>query len=104
MAPPPGSVILDMCAAPGMKTTHLAAVLKNQGTIYAVEKDPKRFNILDKLIIDAGVTCVKTINNDVLECSAKDFPGVEYILVDPSCSGTGVFVIRFIMFYYANIL
>lgn len=78
-----------MCAAPGMKTTHLAAVLKNEGTIYAVEKDPKRFETLESMVTDAGATCVKTLNKDVLDCTAEDFPGVEYILVDPSCSGTG---------------
>lgn len=81
-----------MCAAPGMKTTHLAAVLKNQGTVYAVEKDPKRYKTLETMIADSGATCVKTLHKDVLECSAEDFPGVEYILVDPSCTGSGNFV------------
>lgn len=80
-----------MCAAPGMKTTHLAALMKDQGTLYAVEQDPKRFKIMESMVADAGTTCVKAINKDVLECTAKDFPGVEYILVDPSCSGTGLF-------------
>lgn len=79
-----------MCAAPGMKTTHIAAHLKNTGTVYAVERDPRRFKVLDNIVNSSGATCVKTFNKDVLTCYNDDFPGVEYILVDPSCSGSGI--------------
>ncbi|CAH1990799.1 unnamed protein product [Acanthoscelides obtectus] len=89
LAPCPGSTVLDMCAAPGMKTTQLAAALENQGVIYAVERDAKRAGILKGIVGGSGATCVKVINKDVLQCNGKEFPGVEYILVDPSCSGSG---------------
>lgn len=89
-----------MCAAPGMKTTHLAALLKNQGTVYAVEKDPKRYQILEAMVADSGATCVKTLNKDVLDCGPEDFPGVEYILVDPSCTGSGIFCLNMREIYY----
>uniref|UniRef100_A0A6P7GQY4 Probable 28S rRNA (Cytosine-C(5))-methyltransferase n=1 Tax=Diabrotica virgifera virgifera TaxID=50390 RepID=A0A6P7GQY4_DIAVI len=88
--PPPGSTVLDMCAAPGMKTTHLAAVLNNQGTVYATERNPRRFEVLNNIVDASGATCIKTFNKDVLDCTKADFPDVEYILVDPSCSGTGM--------------
>ncbi|CAG9861893.1 unnamed protein product [Phyllotreta striolata] len=88
--PPPGSIVLDMCAAPGMKTSHLAAVMNNTGTIYATERDPLRYETLLTILDNAGATCVKALNRDVLTCNDKDFPNVEYILVDPSCSGTGI--------------
>lgn len=78
-----------MCSAPGMKTTQLAAVMKNEGKVYAVERDPKRFETLNRMIESSGATCVSAVNKDVLTCMEKDFPGVEYILVDPSCSGSG---------------
>ncbi|XP_030764174.1 probable 28S rRNA (cytosine-C(5))-methyltransferase [Sitophilus oryzae] len=90
LSPPPGSIILDMCAAPGMKTTQLAALMKDEGTIYAVERDPKRFDVLNKIVETSGSKCIKAINKDVLECNSSDFPDVEYILVDPSCSGSGM--------------
>ncbi|CAH1990797.1 unnamed protein product [Acanthoscelides obtectus] len=90
LAPCPGSTVLDMCAAPGMKTTQLAAALENQGVIYAVERDAKRAGILKGIVGGSGATCVKVINKDVLQCNGKEFPGVEYILVDPSCSGSGM--------------
>nr|XP_023030251.1 probable 28S rRNA (cytosine-C(5))-methyltransferase [Leptinotarsa decemlineata] len=88
--PTPGSKVLDMCAAPGMKTTHLAAVLNNEGTVYAVERDPRRFEILNKIIESSKATCIQSFNRDVLTCTAEELPGVEYILVDPSCSGSGM--------------
>ncbi|CAG9829845.1 unnamed protein product [Diabrotica balteata] len=88
--PPPGSTVLDMCAAPGMKTTHLAAVLNDQGTVYATERNPRRFEVLNNIVFASGANCIKTFNKDVLDCTKADFPDVEYILVDPSCSGTGM--------------
>ncbi|KAG5883733.1 hypothetical protein JTB14_024234 [Gonioctena quinquepunctata] len=90
LAPTPNSKVLDMCAAPGMKTTHLAAVLNDQGAVYAVERDPRRFEILNKIIASSGAKCIQSFNKDVLACIPEEFPGLEYILVDPSCSGSGM--------------
>nr|CAD7572470.1 unnamed protein product [Timema californicum] len=87
--PCPNSVVLDMCAAPGMKTTHIAAKMNNKGTIYAVEKNPSRYETLCELVRKSGAIFVKTIRNDVLMVDSSNCPDVEYILVDPSCSGTG---------------
>lgn len=87
--PQPGSVVLDMCAAPGMKTTHMAALMENQGKIFAVEFNTKRFESLNKMVECSGATCIKTINRDVITLTAKDCPDVEYVLIDPSCSGSG---------------
>ncbi|KAJ8946948.1 hypothetical protein NQ314_008749 [Rhamnusium bicolor] len=89
LGPELGSIVLDMCAAPGMKTTQVAAVINNEGTIYAVERDPKRFETLNKIVDSSGATCVKTVNKDVLTCGGNNFPGVQYIIVDPSCTGSG---------------
>ncbi|CAH0555328.1 unnamed protein product [Brassicogethes aeneus] len=90
LAPPPGSVVLDMCAAPGMKTTQVAAILNDQGLVYAVEKDERRFKTLEKIVESSKATCIKCFNKDILTCDNETFPNVEYILVDPSCSGSGL--------------
>lgn len=55
-----------MCAAPGMKTSHLAAIMKNKGTIWAIERDRKRFDTLTKFAQKTDSKIVKPINSDIL--------------------------------------
>lgn len=102
--PEPGSIVMDMCAAPGMKTTQMAALMNNMGTIYAVEACKKRYETLNKIVESAKATCVKTICSDVIELTSRDYQDVEYILVDPSCSGSGKFNYNFIVIFHIHIL
>lgn len=88
--PPHKSVVLDMCSAPGTKTTHLASIMKNKGKIFAVEMNTKRYGTLIEMIEGTQATIVQAINRDVLEVKDEDVPKVEYILLDPSCSGSGM--------------
>lgn len=48
LAPPPGSHVIDGCAAPGNKTTHLAALMENEGSILAYEQDARRCALLEQ--------------------------------------------------------
>ena len=89
LKPHDGSCVLDMCAAPGMKTIAIAGLMKNKGMLYAVEQNEERFKTLSSMIENYGVTCAKLYNKDVLTITKNDCPNVEYILVDPSCSGSG---------------
>lgn len=79
-----------MCAAPGGKTTQLAAIMKNKGCIYAVEQNSARFEILAKRKILTNSTIVKLFNQDVLTITHEQMPNVQYIMIDPSCSGSGM--------------
>lgn len=45
-----------MCAAPGMKTTQLAAVIQDSGRVYAVERDKQRFETLRKMVETSGIS------------------------------------------------
>ncbi|XP_058799370.1 28S rRNA (cytosine-C(5))-methyltransferase-like isoform X2 [Phymastichus coffea] len=88
--PEPDSEILDMCAAPGMKTTHLAAIINNSGKIYAVEMSGNRYKTLCDFVSHTNAKCVETIQADALTISPEQYLNIKYILVDPSCSGSGM--------------
>ncbi|XP_036622803.1 28S rRNA (cytosine-C(5))-methyltransferase [Trichosurus vulpecula] len=92
LAPPPGSHVIDACAAPGNKTSYLAALLKNQGKIFAFDLDAGRLATMATMLTRAGVSCCEIANEDFLSVSPSDprYGRVQYILLDPSCSGSGM--------------
>jgi 16S rRNA (cytosine967-C5)-methyltransferase len=85
--PRPGERILDLCAAPGAKATHLAALAHGGARITAVELRPARAWALRELARRMGAVI------DVVEGDAREVPlpeGVDAVLVDPPCTGLGV--------------
>ena len=84
--PKPGDIILDMCAAPGSKTTQIAMMMKNQGLIVANDYKGQRLQSL-------GINLQKNLLTNVIVSlmPGKRFHGFEFdkILVDAPCSGTG---------------
>ncbi|XP_075761138.1 28S rRNA (cytosine-C(5))-methyltransferase [Pelodiscus sinensis] len=92
LSPPSGSHVIDACAAPGNKTSHVAAILKNKGQIFAFDLDPKRLATMSTMLVRAGATCCELANQDFLAVDPRDpkYSKVTYILLDPSCSGSGM--------------
>ncbi|XP_053940764.1 28S rRNA (cytosine-C(5))-methyltransferase [Cuculus canorus] len=90
--PAAGSHVIDACAAPGNKTSHLAAILKNKGQIFAFDVDTKRLATMNTLLMRAGVTAFQLAQQDFLTVDPGDpkYRNVAYILLDPSCSGSGM--------------
>jgi 16S rRNA (cytosine967-C5)-methyltransferase len=86
--PQPGEVVLDVCAAPGAKTTHLAALMENRGSVTAVEVHPGRAEGLEKTCRRMGAACVEVVRRDGREVPA-DQPPYDRVLIDPPCSGLG---------------
>ncbi|KAJ2747662.1 hypothetical protein GGI20_000311 [Coemansia sp. BCRC 34301] len=90
--PAPGSVALDACAAPGNKTSHMASLMGNRGRIFAFDMDQRRLQTLVELTGNAKCRiitpqCVNFLDVDPLDPS---YANVEYALLDPSCSGSGI--------------
>lgn len=86
LAPEPGQRVLDLCAAPGAKTTHLAALMKDRGEVVAVERHPGRAAALERTAERMRASCVRVHVGDALEPPGGDF---DRVLVDPPCSGLG---------------
>jgi len=105
--PQPGDSILDACAAPGGKSTHLADLMQNKGTIFAVDRSGARLDLVRTNCHRLGVQIVVPIVGDIREphewvpliettgtpsvkkATVGD-PSVDRMLVDAPCSGLGV--------------
>ena len=91
LAPQVGERVLDLCAAPGGKTTQLAARMKNEGLLICNEIHPKRAAILSRNIERMGISCAVVLNEHPARL-AENFTGYfDRILVDAPCSGEGMF-------------
>lgn len=94
--PQPGERVLDACAAPGGKTTHLAALMQNRGTVVAVDRDPVRLEQVRANCRRLGVAIVETLPTDLAAATrpSDDHPAprtlFDRILVDAPCSALGV--------------
>ncbi len=90
--PRPGERVLDLCAAPGGKATHLAELMGDRGEILAVERNPARARVLEKNLQRLGLKSVIVREADA-EALAYD-PPFDRVLVDAPCSGLGVLARR----------
>jgi 16S rRNA (cytosine967-C5)-methyltransferase len=85
--PQPGETILDLCAAPGGKTTFIAQRMNNEGKIVANDIAPDRLKLIKENCARLGVTCVETTQNLEFKTQNSKF---DRILIDAPCSNTGV--------------
>ena len=86
--PQPGQHVLDLCAAPGGKTTLMAQFMSNRGRIVAQDLDPARRDLIRDNCLRLGVTCVAIESLDAKPSSPDE--EFDHILVDAPCSNTGV--------------
>lgn len=85
--PQPGETILDLCSAPGGKTTFIAGLLKGKGKILAVDKSWDKIELLKENCRRLGINWVNCICGDACNFQCKP---VDRVLVDAPCSGLGV--------------
>ncbi|HMK59532.1 MAG TPA: 16S rRNA (cytosine(967)-C(5))-methyltransferase RsmB [Dissulfurispiraceae bacterium] len=83
-----GDRVLDACAAPGGKTTHMASLMKDRGEVVAVEIDPTRIAKLTENISRLRLRSIKVIRADIRKAAIRGL--FDKILVDAPCSSTGV--------------
>lgn len=94
VSPLPGMRVLDMCAAPGGKANHLAELMGNQGTVLALDVNPRRLRLVEE--------AAKRLGNDAVETRVLDATGAyaevdglfDRVLVDAPCTGLGTLARR----------
>ena len=89
LAPAPGQRVLDLCAAPGTKSTQLAELMENQGQVLAADSHPDRLELIAPAAARLGLSIVEPV---LVAESGEDLPTGPFdaVLVDVPCSNTGV--------------
>ncbi|RLF88175.1 Fmu (Sun) domain-containing protein, partial [Thermococci archaeon] len=88
--PQPGEIVVDLAAAPGGKTTHMAELMQNKGKIYAFDIDKARMKRLKDFVNRMGIKIVKPIIKDARK--APEILGEEVadkVLLDAPCTSSG---------------
>ena len=87
--PRPGDKVLDMCAAPGSKTTQMAIQMRNEGQIVANEKDQIRYERLKYNLAKQGIKIAEAVQGDGGELGEKYAGYFDKVLLDAPCSAEG---------------
>jgi len=90
VGPQSGETIIEFCSFPGGKTSHLSALMKNQGKIFAIDINEKRKKIFDENIQRLGCSNIEVIIQSATNSINIEGLIADKILVDPPCSGLGV--------------
>ena len=88
--PKPGEKILDVCAAPGGKSTHIAEHMKNEGYIVAWDIHEHKLDLIRNNARRLGVNIIEPALRDALEPVNEPEGKFHRVLVDAPCSGTGI--------------
>ena len=88
--PKPGMVMLDVCAAPGAKTTYLAQLMQNHGIIYSIDYSRRRMGVWKSEVARMGVSIAGPIIADA--CNPLPVAiEADMVVLDPPCTSTGTF-------------
>lgn len=90
LAPQKGEIVLDMCAAPGGKTTHLAQLMANTGTIVARDIYDRRLGLIQNAAQRMGLTNIQVQKADGSKYNPAESEFYDRVLLDAPCSGLGV--------------
>ena len=92
LGPLPGERVLDLCAAPGGKSTHLAALMEGRGEVVAVEANTRRARALQRTVRRMRAESIRVEIADARQ--PRQGESFDRVLVDPPCSGLGTLQAR----------
>ena len=87
LAPKPGERVIDLCAAPGGKTTNIAEMMKNEGEVIAIDKYDVKLNLIRASCERLGL---RNVNLRAADAATLDEAVADKVLLDAPCSGLGV--------------
>ncbi len=90
LGPQPGERVLDACAAPGGKATHLAQLMGNRGELLAMDVSRTKLPLILETAGRLGISIIATRVADLLHSGAVAANAFDRILLDAPCSGLGV--------------
>ena len=90
LAPCEGDTVIDMCAAPGGKTTHIAELMNNRGKIYAFDVHEHKIELIKKNAERLGITIIEPKLSDGCKIDESMINTADKILCDVPCSGLGI--------------
>ncbi|MDY0383749.1 16S rRNA (cytosine(967)-C(5))-methyltransferase RsmB [Trichlorobacter sp.] len=88
--PQPGETVLDVCAAPGGKATHLAQLMHDQGRLVATDLNQRKVRKIEQNAARLGIACLQVEVADALQPAYQQGRQFDRILLDAPCSGLGV--------------
>lgn len=90
LAPEEGDIVIDMCAAPGGKTTHMAEIMRDKGKIYAFDVYEHKIELIRKNAERLGISIIETRLSDSSIFDEQYRETADKILCDVPCSGLGI--------------
>ncbi|HOJ92205.1 MAG TPA: 16S rRNA (cytosine(967)-C(5))-methyltransferase RsmB [Dictyoglomaceae bacterium] len=88
--PKPGERVIDLCAAPGLKSTHIAEVMENKGKVVSVDINKNRSKLIEENSERLGISIIETLNMDALDLPNSFDSAFDKVLLDAPCTGFGV--------------
>lgn len=90
-SPKPGMTVLDLCAAPGTKTSHIAQMMNNQGRIFSIDYSRRRMKVWKEESARMNVEVTTPLISDLFHPPPLQNLEADLVLLDPPCTSTGVF-------------
>ena len=88
--PKPGDTVIDMCAAPGGKATHIAELMSDEGSVIACDIHEHKIGLINRYAQRLGLRSVKAYISDGTQCDPDLIEKADRVLCDVPCSGLGI--------------